>query len=252
MARKKPNKVASKKFTWDQQEWFACRDPERILKGFDPLVDQTGIHISPRKWQLFMVACLYRIEQVFTDERSKAFIRTLEQYAEGAISEEELDRIGYQTIIESNTDNLRILPKEALSAEQLPISYAWDALIAAIGPTGKRDFPSEVWNMGFSAGTATGQPEAEWQVHAVLLHDVIGNPFHPSPPLPAAVLTWNDGTVRRIAEGIYEEKAFDRLPILADALLDAGCNDEQLIQHCRSPGPHIRGCWALDLILGKN
>jgi hypothetical protein len=58
--------------------------------------------------------------------------------------------------------------------------------------------------------------------------------------------------VRRIAEGIYEERAFDRLPILADALLDAGCDNEELIAHSRSEGPHVRGCWAVDLILGKS
>jgi len=66
-----------------------------------------------------------------------------------------------------------------------------------------------------------------------------------------AVLAWNDHTVPRIAEGIYQERAFDRLPILADALLDAGCEDEDLMHHCRSAGPHVRGCWAVDLVLGK-
>src|SRR5438067_305851 len=59
------------------------------------------------------------------------------------------------------------------------------------------------------------------------------------------------GTVRRIAEGIYAERAFDRLPILADALLDAGCDDEAILSHCRTDGPHVRGCWVIDLILGK-
>jgi hypothetical protein len=65
--------------------------------------------------------------------------------------------------------------------------------------------------------------------------------------------------VRRIAEGVYEERRMPegtldtaRLAILADALLDAGCEDEALIQHCRSEGPHVRGCWAVDLILGKD
>jgi hypothetical protein len=72
-------------------------------------------------------------------------------------------------------------------------------------------------------------------------------------PLPRNVrvestwLRWNDGAVRRIAEGIYEERAFDRLPILADALLDAGCDDEEPLAHCRSTGPHVRGCGAGDL-----
>jgi hypothetical protein len=76
-------------------------------------------------------------------------------------------------------------------------------------------------------------------------------PTRRAPTVRAEWLAWNDGTVRRIAQGIYEEGAFDRLPILADALLDAGCDDEDLIAHCRQPGPHVRGCWAVDLILGK-
>jgi hypothetical protein len=64
--------------------------------------------------------------------------------------------------------------------------------------------------------------------------------------------------VRRIAEGIYEQRRMPdrtldsaRLPILADAVLEAGCDDEALIQHCRREGPHVRGCWALGLLLGK-
>jgi hypothetical protein len=65
------------------------------------------------------------------------------------------------------------------------------------------------------------------------------------------VLSWNDGLVAKIAQGIYEERAFDRMPILHDALLDAGCTDEALLTHCRRAGPHFRGCWVIDQILGK-
>jgi hypothetical protein len=90
------------------------------------------------------------------------------------------------------------------------------------------------------------------QTEAELLRDILGNPFRPSAPLPRFVVGWNDSTVRRIAAGIYEERAFDRLPILADALLDAGCDNEELIAHCRGEGPHVRGRWAVDLILGKS
>jgi hypothetical protein len=91
-----------------------------------------------------------------------------------------------------------------------------------------------------------------------LFRDLFRNPFHRSPRLPDNVLRWSDGTVRRIAEGIYEERRLPegmldagRLAILADALLDAGCDDDDLLAHCRQPGPHVRGCWAIDLILGK-
>jgi hypothetical protein len=81
---------------------------------------------------------------------------------------------------------------------------------------------------------------------------IYGNPFRSFPPLPNDVLAWNDSTVPRLAQAIYDDRTFDRLPLLADALLDAGCADEELIRHCRSEGPHVRGCWPVDQILGKS
>jgi hypothetical protein len=76
--------------------------------------------------------------------------------------------------------------------------------------------------------------------------------------IPPAVLNWNDRTIPRLAAAIYEARRLPegtldnaQLAILADALLAAGCDDEALIQHCRSEGPHVRGCWAVDLLLGK-
>jgi hypothetical protein len=91
-----------------------------------------------------------------------------------------------------------------------------------------------------------------------LCHCVFGNPFREPTPIPSTVLKWNDETVVKIAQGIYQERhmpqgTFDsgRLAILHDALLDAGCTDEALLTHCRSDGPHVRGCWVIDQILGK-
>jgi hypothetical protein len=62
---------------------------------------------------------------------------------------------------------------------------------------------------------------------------------------------WRTSDTLGLARGIYEERAFDRMPLLADALMDAGCDDEQVLSHCRSEGPHVRGCWVVDLVLGK-
>ncbi len=92
----------------------------------------------------------------------------------------------------------------------------------------------------------------EWGWQADVLRDCFGNPFRRPPPLASAVLGWKDGTVPRIAQTVYEERTLGRLPILADALLDAGCDDDKLIRHCRADGLHVRGCWAVDLILGKS
>ena len=89
-----------------------------------------------------------------------------------------------------------------------------------------------------------------------LAYDIFGNPFRPRPPLDPSVLGWNGRTIPKLAQGIYEERSFERLPILADALQDAGCDNDNplpprggnLLTHCR--GPHMRGCWVVELVLG--
>jgi hypothetical protein len=83
-----------------------------------------------------------------------------------------------------------------------------------------------------------------------LLRDVFGNPFRPLTADPAW-LAWRDGTVAGLARSIYEERAFEHLPILGDALEEAGCTDAGVLEHCRGPGPHVRGCFVLDLLLAK-
>jgi hypothetical protein len=83
------------------------------------------------------------------------------------------------------------------------------------------------------------------------IREVLGNPFR-ARDLDALVLHWNDRTVLRLAQAIYDERAFDRMPILGDALEDAGCTDAAILEHCRAPEPHVRGCWVVDTILGKS
>jgi len=85
------------------------------------------------------------------------------------------------------------------------------------------------------------------KAQAELVREVVGNPFRPVAFDPR----WRTEDVLGLARGIYEDRAFDRLPLLADALMDAGCDQEEILAHCRSEGPHIRGCWVVDLALGK-
>jgi hypothetical protein len=80
-----------------------------------------------------------------------------------------------------------------------------------------------------------------------LIRDIFGNPFRPVTADPS----WLTSTVAALARGIYADRAFDRLPILADALQDAGCDHADILDHCRGHGPHVRGCWVVDLLLGK-
>ena len=101
-----------------------------------------------------------------------------------------------------------------------------------------------------SPGYQHFQTKQRWQ--ADIVRDLFGNPFRPAPQPKRQWLTWNNGMVVAITHGIYAERAFDRLPILAEALLDAGCDDDVLLGHLRGPGPHVLGCWALDILLGKS
>jgi hypothetical protein len=82
---------------------------------------------------------------------------------------------------------------------------------------------------------------------AELLREVVGNPFRPAVIDP----TWRTPTALGLADAIYSERAFDRLPVLADALEEAGCDNPDILAHCRGPGTHVRGCWAMDFVLGK-
>jgi hypothetical protein len=104
--------------------------------------------------------------------------------------------------------------------------------------------------VGQRGGLAAGVQERHAQ--AEVLRDILGNPFRPLPKVNAAWLAWEGGTVPKLAQAAYDERAFDRLHVLADALEEAGGTDADLLGHLRGPGPHVRGCWVVDLLLGKS
>jgi hypothetical protein len=92
---------------------------------------------------------------------------------------------------------------------------------------------------------------AERALHTALLRDIFGPlPFRPV-TLDPSVLAWHDGTVVRLARSIYDERRFENLPLLGDALMDAGCDQEEVVAHCRAGGEHFKGCWVVDLCLGR-
>jgi hypothetical protein len=109
--------------------------------------------------------------------------------------------------------------------------------------------------------TAWVNAEAESdKKQAILFRCIFGNPFHPLPPKRGRKkweeklqtwLAWKRGKLVRLADQIYKERAFNRLPTLADALEEAGCTNPDMLNHCRQPSEHVRGCWVVDLLLGK-
>lgn len=92
------------------------------------------------------------------------------------------------------------------------------------------------------------EPAAEASAQAGMLRDIFGNPFRPVTFDPA----WLTPAVTSLAQMSYEERTFDRMPELADALEQLGCTNADILEHCRGPGPHVRGCWVVDLVLGKS
>jgi hypothetical protein len=87
----------------------------------------------------------------------------------------------------------------------------------------------------------------EWKFQSSVIRCIFGNPFRPVSFSPE----WRTDTALTLARQMYESRDLYALPILADALQDAGCDSAEILDHCRGPGPHVRGCWVVDLVLGK-
>ncbi len=229
-----------------EAEWLACTDPKPMLKFLHGKA-------SDRKLRLFACACCRHIWHLLADDRSRKAVELAERFADGLASEQEREAA------EEAANQAKRVTGVSRQASNYTIPEMFTIAARAACVTAEGDADTETLLAIVAACSLIARNEASglgWEAEMVAcsstLREIVGNTFLPPPPLPAAVLTWNDGTVRRMAEGIYEERAFDRLPILADALLDAGCDNENLIAHCRSEGPHVRGCWAVDLILGKS
>jgi hypothetical protein len=100
------------------------------------------------------------------------------------------------------------------------------------------------------ASESESQMHREWQElegQSILLRDIFGNPFRRVAIDPR----WLTSSVLDLARAIYDDRAFERMPVLADALMDAGCDNDDILDHCRGDGVHVRGCWVVDLLLGK-
>jgi hypothetical protein len=195
----------------------------------------------PRKGHLFAVACCQRIWPLLTDRRSSAAIETAALFAEGQASPEQL-AVASKSAEDAHRDAFDRKGKVGASAE-------WSAQFAA---------SSDPWFAASRASNlafvAAGDGLWEGPEHAAQ-SDLIRCIFGPLPfrsvEIEPSLLTWKDGAVANAAHSIYHDRDFDKLPQLASILQDAGCHDMDVINHCRSSGPHVRGCWIL-LLLGHS
>jgi hypothetical protein len=225
-----------------EKEWIECDDVPKLLKY---LVERA----SSRKFRLFGCACCRRIWHLLVDERSRNAVGVAERYADGLATEEDMDK-ARRAMIQCRTET-------ALRPGSPPVdSWAFGAAEAVLFDTpfwnpgaASRGAFTAAWTAAEAAWRGAGEqgPEPETRRQLPLLRDIFENPYRPGWVDPA----WQTPQVVAVAEAIYEERAFDRLPIMADALEDAGCDNADILSHCRGPGLHVRGCWVVDLLLGK-
>jgi hypothetical protein len=158
------------------------------------------------------------------------------------------------------TDEVLQHVREAVFEEAYEATYirALDEPSAGAASAPAGDLAARRWQEAVRGARAKEEARAagdraaadEGRVQCGLLRDLVGNPFRPFAPDPAW-RTWNDGAVPELARAIYDGRAFDRLPVLADSLEDAGCNDAAILAHCRGGGEHVRGCWVVDVLTGR-
>ena len=226
-----------------EQEWNSCDDP-----GF--MLDHIETKASDRKFRLFAVACCRRMWHLLTDERSRTAVEVTEQYADGLASphafQAAMECVG-RLAEDEGRGKSEPTPATAtwLIAYYPPFDAAYTCGTVSVLMDSERMKTQPEW---WTTHEKIGEEEARNQVW--LAHCIFDNPFRPV-SLNPAWLVWRDGTIFKLAQAIYDDRAFDRLPVLADALEEAGCHDAHILAHCRGPGPHVRGCWVVDLVLGK-
>jgi hypothetical protein len=205
-----------------EAEWLAATDPTPMLAFLQTVA-------TDRKLRLFGCACSRQVWDLLTEECFRDAIRVGERFADGQASRKELAAV------------------KAMSGAALEKN----GLVGVTGPS--YCAIGSAWSCTRSPHAAAMYPLWVFTNHAErigqvgLVRDIFGNPLRPVTLDP----TWLTSTVLTLAEGIYADRAFDHLPILADALQDAGCDNADVLAHCREPGPHVRGCWVVDLVLGK-
>ena len=219
-----------------ESEWLECTSPDTRLWAFY-LPEHLAGHLpmSERKKRLFVVGCCRRIWAVL-DQQGRHAVEVAERLADGHASPEEWEA-AQRPVAERGWDkegvNVLDYPSAAASMSGCGYDYFETPRLAA---------------------RACGNP-VEMFTQVALVRCIMSNPFRPASINP----TWLTPAVTNLAQSAYDERAMPsgelepaRLAVLSDALEEAGCDNEDILNHLRSPGSHVRGCWALDLILGKS
>ena len=225
------------------------------LAGADPIamLDHLAATATDRKLRLFACACVRRYWADFRYPTPRLAVAMAERLAEGTATIEEVEAMRGQA--EMSAGNAPELDQYAyIAAGQTLQEQAADAARSAPESIRQHAIRIAAYEMVYSENEAEAVARArveESRRQVELLNELFGNPFRPA-VLQPHWLAWGDGVVVSMAREIEEAQRFAELPYLADALMDAGCDDETLLRHSRQTEGHIRGCWVLDVLLGKN
>lgn len=208
--------------------WLLLKD-SRTLLGF---LREKG---SSRKHRLFAVACCYRVRHLLTGDNSWPAVQVAEKQVE--VGEQYEIEMWLDEELADAQNSLEIVPPVGIPYPNAPAYYAtWQNAPDAAESTAIASLEAIQY--------VKGDIEAERASQVSTIRDIFGNPFRPITLNPS----WLTSTVHALANGIYNEKAFDRMPILGDALQDAGCDNDDIPNYCREPKEHVRGCWLVDLL----
>jgi hypothetical protein len=241
-----------------KEQWLTCADPMILLNAVRQQFRQRR---SDRKFRLFACACVRHIWWQQPDEDLPRELDLCERCADGEVTTRALmtARTRFRRTEESsssiwaaNNATFAMLADRAWAAAADVIERCRDfARFRApeMAPPLQETPGVEVY-LNFVPAMEAATSALDKQM-ANLFRDVFGNPYQ-RVAIDFAWLAWNQGPLPKMAMGIYEQRLFDTLPILADALEEAGCSDTAMLSHCRQPGDHVRGCWVVDLLLGKS
>jgi hypothetical protein len=236
-----------------EAEWLACADPKVMLEFLRGKV-------SDRKLRLFAVACCHHVWHLMPDDRCRFAVEVAERFADGIVTEQEL-RVVADAAFDSAHDNSVATGVQSFDVGQ-GIYYAARTASYAANSDAYEAAVSSARTIYVASVGAAGNPDVNMAARMVasdavylyrrkLVNDIFGNPFRPPPTIDPAWLTWNDGAIVKFAQEIYDQRAFERMAELAEMLEKAGCKDKDMLEHCRQGEAHVRGCWVVDLLLGK-
>jgi hypothetical protein len=224
-----------------EDEWLACTDPREMLEAL-----QVDGLLPERKARLFAVACCRRIWPLLGKGPARRAVEVAERYADGRADDDELAGAASDADVAPGGTSLPEVALEQAVRSALFLDAGSAAYYAAFGACCR--------DGGGGFVPLLGAVDAEQAIQSEMLRDLCCNPFH----LITLFRTWQTPEVVALAQAAYDERELPagtldtaRLAVLADALEEAGCDQADLLAHLRGPGPHVRGCWAVDLILGK-